>query len=350
MAALRQRLVGRDLSILAVVVTLAMLVPLMVPSTSGREIAVRIALYALLGVAWNLMSGFAGQFSFGHAAYFGLGAYTSGWLVVDVGVSPWIGMLGGAGAAAGFGLVTGYLSFRYELRGAYFALATFAFAEMLRLVVLRAEPFNAGRGYRVPVLSEDSLWQIQFSPGSAWYVWIAVALFGLALAAVIVLMRSPTGRYISAVREDEEAAEALGINAMRHKLIAVAASAAMTAVGGAFYLQFYLFINPDLAFGSAVSIEILLPAIIGGVGTIWGPPLGAVVFVALGELSGSLTDSPPGFLGFLDGKAGVDLLVYGAVLVAIILFLPRGIVGAFDKRPTRSRPSGPPSAATTEAA
>ena len=115
---------------------------------------------------------------------------------------------------------------------------------------------------------------------------------------------------------------------MRIKLVTVALSAALTAVGGAFYLQFYLFVNPDLAFGSAVSIQILLPAIIGGVGTLWGPALGAVVFVAIGELSGKLVDSPPGFLDFLDGKAGLDVMVYGAVLAAIIVFLPRGLVGA----------------------
>jgi branched-chain amino acid transport system permease protein len=334
MAALRARLAGRDALVLAIVVAVAALVPFMVTTVSGREIAVRIALFALLGVAWNLMSGFAGQFSFGHAAYFGLGAYGSALVVVDGGGSPWIGMLVGAAAAALFGLATGYLSFRYKLRGAYFALATFAFAEMLRLIVQRAEPLNAGRGYRVPVMSESSLWMIQFPPGSAFYFWIALALFAGAMLVVILLMRSRAGSFIRAVREDEAAAEALGIDPMRYKLLAVGLSAAITAVGGAFYLQFFLFVNPELAFGSALSIQILLPAIIGGVGTIWGPALGAVAFVALGELSTRLIDAPPSALSFLEGKAGLDLAVYGAVLVAIIVLMPRGVVGALRGRTT----------------
>ena len=323
-----RRIPGGDLGILAAVLALGALAPFVISTVSGREVLVRIALFALLGVAWNLMSGFGGQFSFGHAAYFGLGAYTSGLIVVDGGGSPWLGMLAGAGVAAVFGLVTGFLSFRYRLKGAYFALATFAFAEMLRLLVLRADFVHAGRGFRVPVQAGDSLAQLQFSPGSALYVWVALALFGAGVLCVIGLLRSRMGAEIAAVRDDEEAAEAIGIDAMRVKLVTVALSAALTAVGGAFYLQFYLFVNPDLAFGSAVSIQILLPAIIGGVGTLWGPALGAVVFVAIGELTGKLVDSPPGFLDFLDGKAGLDVMVYGAVLAAIIVFLPRGLAGA----------------------
>jgi branched-chain amino acid transport system permease protein len=318
----------REYVVLAIVLLVAIPVPYLAGTPSEQQIAVQIVLFALLGTAWNLMSGFAGQFSFGHAAYFGVGAYTSAVLVIEAGLSPWLGMLAGGALAASFGALTAYLSFRYRLRGIYFALATFAFAEILRLLVLNLEALKAAVGYRIPLPSSYSYLTLQFPLGSPNYYWMALVLFGASMVAVIALMRSRTGRFIVAVRDDEEAAAAAGVRVTRTKLVAVAVSAFLTGVGGAYYLQFFLFIDPDLAFGSNVSVQILLPAIIGGIGTVWGPPIGAIVFVAIGELSRGLVESPPSALGFLEGQSGIDLMIYGAILVALVLFLPKGLYGS----------------------
>ncbi len=327
-------LIGRsrnDLFILAGVIAVLAIVPAFV---SGRTlgIAVRVLLFAVLGVAWNVMGGYAGQFSFGHAAFFGLGAYTTAVLLVDVGLSPWIGMMVGAVVAAAYGALAGWLSFRYKLQGAYFALATFAFAEMLRLFVLRFDPLNAAVGYRVPLTSGSSWWMLQFPPGSPNYYFVALGLLGLTLAIVMVLLKSRLGLFVIAVRENEPAAEAAGVSGTRYKVFAVAISAALTAVAGSFYLQFYFFIDPDIAFGPRLSVEILLPAIIGGIGTIWGPAIGSLILIGLGELSTSLVRDPPAMLSFIAGRSGVDLIIFAVLLIVVILFLPKGVYGTVAQR------------------
>jgi len=322
---------------LAILLGMVVVLALMPAVVSGQllTIAVRVLLFGLLGVAWNVMGGFAGQFSFGHAAFFGLGAYTTGVLLVEVGLSPWIGMAVGAVVAAIYGALEGWLSFRYKLQGAYFALATFAFAEMLRLFVLRSDALNGAVGYRVPLLPESSWWMLQFPPDSPNYYFVMLGLLTLALVVVILLVRSTPGLFILAIRENEPAAEAAGVSATKYKVTAVALSAAMTAVGGSFYLMFFFFIDPEIAFGPRLSVEILLPAIIGGVGTIWGPAIGAVLLIGLGELSTMLVRNPPAFLSFLDGRSGVDLLIFALLLIGIILFLPRGVYGTFANRVQR---------------
>jgi branched-chain amino acid transport system permease protein len=323
-----------DLAVLAGVVVVLALVPAVV-SGQTLSVAVRMLLFALLGVAWNVMGGFGGQFSFGHAAFFGLGAYTTGVLLVDFGVSPWIGIAAGGVVAALYGALAGWLSFRYRLQGAYFALATFAFAEMLRLFVLRSDALGAAVGYRVPLLPEPSWPMLQFPPDSSNYYFVVLGLLAAALLVVILLIRSTPGLLILAVRENEPAAEAAGVAATRYKIAAVALSAALAAVGGGFYLMFYFFVDPDLAFGARVSVEILLPAIIGGVGTIWGPVVGAVLLIGLGELSTMLVRDPPTWLAFLDGRSGFDLIIFAVLLIVVILFLPRGVYGTFANRVQR---------------
>ena len=321
----------RNLLALAAVVLVAIPVPALL-SSPQMDIAVRILLFALISVGWNVMGGFAGYFSFGHAAFFGIGAYTAAWLLTNAGVSPWVGMVAGAVLAAVFAVVTGYLSFRYKLTGAYFALATLAFAEMLRHVVTHSELLNEARGYQVPRLGEPSWWMLQFPPGSANYFFAILGLFALAMVAVILLMRSRAGYYITAIREDEDAAASVGVDPMRYKLLAVAVSGAITGVGGVFFYQFLFFIDPDLAFGAAISVQAILPAILGGTGTIWGPAVGSVVLVGLGEVTTRLTRDPPQILSFLDGRSGLELMIFGAVLILIIIFLPRGLYGTTAER------------------
>lgn len=323
--------VDRDLIGILLLILALIPVPLVL-SGSSREVAVRMLLFALLASAWNLMGGFSGQFSFGHAAYFGIGAYTTAYLVAEHNVSPWLGMIVGAALAGTFGVVTGYLALRYRLKHAYFALATFAFAEMLRLFVANLDLVRKSLGIQVPVLAKPSWWMLQFAPNSPKYFYVALAMLAVTLVIVVVFARSRRGRFTVAIRDDEDAAEALGINVMRHLLFVAALSGALTAIGGAFYFQFLFFIDPDLAFGPAVSVEIFLGAVIGGTGTIWGPVVGAALVVLLGELTTSLVRDPPPGLSFLASRVGLNLLLYGVLLIGIVRFLPGGVVGSLGRR------------------
>jgi branched-chain amino acid transport system permease protein len=322
---------GRHLLAVAVLAVVLALVPFVL-APAQLSVAVRVLIFAILSLGWNVMSGFGGMFSFGHAAYFGIGAYVSVWLLVERGVSPWIGMLAGMVAAAAFAVLVGFLALRYRLKGAYFALSTFAFAEMLRLLATNSDLVNRAVGYNVPIRPEPSWWYMQFDPGSANYFWIALGLTVLALVVTILFLRSRIGRFTIAVRDDEDAAAALGIPVMRTKLITIALSGAISSVAGTFYVQYYFFVDPDVAFGSSVSIQAILPAVIGGVGTIWGPVVGAAILGPLNDITATLLRDPPPALDFLQGRAGLDVMVYAVLLILIILLLPQGVYGALRDR------------------
>jgi branched-chain amino acid transport system permease protein len=290
------------------------------------HILVLIAFFAFLGVAWNLLGGYAGQFSFGHAAFFGIGAYTSTLLLVRGGVSPWLGLPAGGLLAAAFGCFAGYLSFRYGLRGPYFALVTLAFAEMLRLLAVNWMAVGGPMGILIPLpAGGDSLARLQFREKLPYY-YVALALLVAALGLTARIERSRLGYTLHAIRENEDAAEASGVNTLAAKLWAMGLSAFLTAMGGTFYAQYFSFIDPTLAFGPAVSVEILLRPIVGGPGTLWGPLLGSLVLTPVSELTRSL----------IRGRPGVDVMVYGAILVLVITFLPGGLVGAW-RRVRRAR-------------
>ena len=232
---------------------------------------VLVLFYAYLGTAWNVLGGYAGQFSFGHAAFFGIGAYTSTLLLVRLGVSPWIGLVAGGLLAAAFGCFAGYLSFRYGLRGPYFALVTLAFAEMLRLIAVNWMAIGGPMGILMPLSKTgDSLWRLQFREKLPYY-YVALALVAGALWLVRAIERSRLGHLLAAIRENEDAAEASGVDTLSTKLVAMAVSAFLTAVGGTFYAQYFTFIDPGLVLGPAVSVEILLRPIVGGPGTLLGP-------------------------------------------------------------------------------
>lgn len=323
--------VPREYLVLAAITIVLLVVPQFLEGAQ-LEVAIRIVLFAMLGTAWNVMAGYAGLFSFGHAAYFGIGAYSGAYLLVEHGWSPWLGMLVGMVLGAAFAVLTGYLSFRYRLTGAYFVLTTFAFAEMLRLVVLNLDVLNAALGFRVPINRDAGLADMQFAPGSNAYYYVILFMLVVTLAVTITLMRSRSGYYIVAIRDNEEAAASLGLNPMRYKLQAVAFSGALTAAGGTFYFMFLFFIDPSLAFGAGVSVEILLPAIIGGMATLWGPLVGAALLVPLSEFASALVRSPPSWLSFVQGRSGIGLMIFGGLLVAIIIFLPKGVYGTIADR------------------
>jgi branched-chain amino acid transport system permease protein len=301
------------------------------------SLAILVVYWAYLGSAWNVMGGYAGQFSFGHAAFYGIGAYTSSVLLVDYNVSPWIGMLVGAGLAAIAGIIVGFLFFQFGLKGHFFALGTFAFAEMLRLISSEMELVNTSVGIHIPLVGGDNWAKIQFEDNPTNYYYVILLLFIVGMFITIWLVRSKLGYYFLAIREDEDAAAALGVDRMRYKVTAVAISAAMTAIGGSFFIQYFLFVDPSLAFGVAISIEILLRPIVGGVGTIWGPLAGAILLTPLEEITRGFVRNPPEFLSFIKGSSGVDVMIFGLLLILVILYMPQGIVGSLPRAWERVR-------------
>lgn len=314
------------------VLTIVLAVTPLMLTDQAETIAIRTLIFAIMAVGWNLMSGYGGMFSFGHAAFFGIGAYTDAYLLVEHGVSPWIAMVIGAVISACAGIVIAFLCLRYKLAGAYFALATFAFAQMFLLVVQNLEFLHKTEGFTVPILPEESLWMLQFDQGSDMYFWIPMVILVLALAGVIALVNSRPGQYIQAVRDDETAAASLGINVLRYRLLTVGLSCALTSIAGSFYTQYFFFVGPEQAFGSSVSIEAIIPAVIGGIGTVWGPVIGALVVGPLSEVIASVLRDPPEFLGFLQGVTGLDVAVYATLLIIIVLFMPKGIYGTIRGR------------------
>jgi branched-chain amino acid transport system permease protein len=279
------------------------------------QVLISVMLFGYLGAAWNILGGYAGQFSFGHAAYFGIGAYTSTLLFLRLGVTPWLGMLVGGVLAAVFGVFAGYLSFRYGLRGPYFSLVTLAFAEMLRVIAVNTKAVGSSLGLVIPS-REAAPSQFVFSGKLPYYYVILVMALG-ALWITRRIERSKLGYSLLAIRENEDAAEAAGVDALGMKLRAMAVSSFLTALGGTFYAQYFAYIDPSITFGPSVSIQGLLQAIVGGAGTVLGPVIGAFVLTPISELSRAV----------IRGRAGVDVMVYGFVLILVISFLPNGLMG-----------------------
>ena len=299
------------------------------------SLALLILFWAYLGNAWNIMGGYTGLFSFGHAMFYGIGAYTSTVLLVDYGISPLIGMLVGALVAGIFGAFVGYLLSRFGVRGHFFALGTFAIAEMVRLLATEFEFINTSIGIHIPLVRGDSWLRLQFEETFANYYYVILILFVIGQIITITIVRNKLGYYFQAIREDEDAAAALGVNVLRYKVISVAISAALTAIGGSFFAQYFLFIDPTIVFGISVSVQILLRPIVGGVGTIWGPFVGALLLTPLAEFTRSIVRKPPGILGFIEGRSGVDVMLFGAILIIVVLFMPDGLVGAGKRLLTR---------------
>jgi len=274
-----------------------------------------MALYvALLAQAWNLLGGYGGQFSFGHAVFFGTGAYVQTIAQLGLGWNAWLALAAAVMAAGVVGAAIGALTFRYGLRGSYFALVTLAFAEVFRIVSVSVGFTGGGVGLMLPL--RESLANLQFGSRKGYIVLV----LGFVVAALLVtgwLRHSRFGARLQAVRDNEDAARAIGIDPWAIKLGAITLSAAFMGAGGAFYVQVFQYIDPSIAFGPTTSVEALVAAIVGGIGTLWGPLLGAAVLHLLAELTRNLFGELP----------GLNMIVYGIVLVLIVLFAPRGLSG-----------------------
>ena len=319
---------------LAVLVAALLMLPQVVKNAFALDIFIRILLFSFIGVAWNLMGGYAKQLSLGHAAYFGLGAYTSTIMQIDFNISPWIGMIAGGVVAMLASLPIGWLCFR--LRGPYFTIATIATAQALMLIFLKFRDLAWGaEGTTIPNLGSSRL-MMQFETKASYY-YVVLGLLAIGLAITYRIEKSWMGYYLVAIGEDEDAAEAIGVNAPRIKRDIYMISAFLTALAGTFYVQYIYFIDPATAFNFNISIEAALVSIVGGIGTLWGPVIGTVLL----ETTSALLQS---WLGSTTG--GIQLTVYALILMAIILWRPTGLMGmvnevlqrrAQQRKPTQAR-------------
>lgn len=309
-----------DLSLICVFTFIFVVLPLFVRGGYPLHILVYILLFAYLSQSWSILGGFVGQLSIGHAAFFGVGAYTSVALNVYLGLSPWLGMVAGALSAVFVAFLFSYPTFRYGLRGPYFALATIALASMLTILASNIDFLGGAQGLLVP-FREQSFAYLQF-PKKLYYYYIILAFTASLLFLVHKIRNSRFGFRLFAIRENEDAAESLGINTKKLKMQAALLSASLTALGGTLYAYYLGFIDPAVL-SVPLSIEIMLPAIIGGSGTLFGPLAGAIILVGVKE---GIRMS----VGYR--YIGLNMMVYGIILMLSIILCRRGLVVTLGKR------------------
>ncbi len=295
----------------------ALLILLLLPLVLDKYVLgifVMIFFYAYLGQSWNVLTGYTGHISLGHALYVGIGAYTSTYLTKAYGISPWIGMFAGGLIAVIIALFLGFLGFRFGVRGVYFVILTIAFAEITRLAVSHVEALGSFAGIFLDFRPSFSNFQFR---GNVPYYYIALGYMLFSLIAVRWLERSKIGRFMVAIREDEDAAQSLGVNTFKYNMIAIAISAFMTALAGTFYANYIFYLNPHI-FGIGLSIELILRPIVGGLGTLFGPVLGSFILTPLSEISRAYFTK--------GGLEGLHLILYGILAILVVLFMPKGIV------------------------
>ena len=278
-----------------------------------------ILYFAYTGQAWNVLMGFAGQLSLGHALYVGLGAYATAALYVHFGIGPWIGMPVAILISMACGAIIGFLAFRFGVAGIYFAILTIAFSEFARIGFDHFEWVRGSAGLFLPVANYTSNDPINLRGQPAMFYYVILAMTAVAFVLCHLLLRSRIGYFWQAIREDEVAARSLGINTFRYKMIAIVVSAGMTAPAGVFYAFYYNNLFPEQTFFILRSIEIILGPIVGGVGTLFGPIVGAFLITGLAEgLEELLTiyglDTP-----------GAKRVFYGICLLLVVTILPNGI-------------------------
>jgi branched-chain amino acid transport system permease protein len=269
--------------------------------------------FAALTGAWNIVSGFAGQVSFGNAAFFGIGAYTSTILYLSLGVSPWLGMLAGGFLSVAIGIIVGYPCFR--LKGIFFSLATFAIAEVLRIICVHWRGLTHG-GLGLLIHFKHGFSNLMFGEKMP-YAYIIMGITAIIVLLTYFIENSRFGYYLKALKENEDAAQSLGVNTAKWKLIAMSVTAFFTACVGTFYAQYLLYIDPDIGFSWAISVDAMLPTVVGGIGTIAGPLIGAIILTPLDVLL-------RGWFGGL--YAGLSFLMYGCILLIVVMLLPEGII------------------------
>jgi branched-chain amino acid transport system permease protein len=317
-ARLTRRLPRRALILSAALLALGLIAPFYL-GDYWLTVLTLILYFAYTGQAWNIMMGFAGQLSLGHALFVGLGAYTTAALFIKYDIPPWIGLVAAVAVASACGAMMGFLAFRFRVAGVYFAILTIAFAEFARTGFDNWGYVNGSAGLFLPVAqyAHNDLWRLRGHPAMFYYVLLAATV--LVFIASRIILRSRLGYYCLAIREDEQAARATGVNTFRYKMYAVMISAGMTSFAGMFYAFYYNNLFPEQVFNISHSIEIILAPLVGGVGTLGGPIFGAFVLQGLAEGLNNLLN----MLGI--DVPGIKQVFFGAVLLVVVLALPEGM-------------------------
>ncbi|MET0203591.1 MAG: branched-chain amino acid ABC transporter ATP-binding protein/permease [Casimicrobiaceae bacterium] len=315
---------ARTLALVAVALAAYVGLAWLIPDRYYQLIFTLILIWAVVGVAFNLFSGYSGLLSFGHAAFFGLGAYAVALLYIKLGISPWIGIVAAAAVGAIAGVIIGYPTFR--LRGHYFALAMLAYP----LVLLALFQWMGYQEESLPMARQNPAAYMQFAD-TRMYILISAVLLGIALAINLYIARSRFGLSLLAIKQNEPAAMAAGINPLRWKLLAIVLSGSLTAVAGGVYGVVQLIVTPESVFGVLVSSRALIVTLFGGIGTVAGPVVGALVLIPLGEiLHVQLSHILPGIQG----------VVLGIAIIAVVLLAPEGILPWILRKVRRKAPEG----------
>jgi branched-chain amino acid transport system permease protein len=298
--------------------------PYAIANPAHINLVILVLMAAQIGVAWNIIGGYAGQISLGHVAFYGIGAYGSVLLFTRFGVNPWIAIPLSAAIAAVLSLPVGWSCFR--LKGHYFAMATIAVAEIVQIAFSNWEFAGASVGLNLPMTEQG--WHTLIFPGKLPYYYLALGLLLLTLLANWLIVRSHVGFYLRAIKDEPDAARSLGVNISTYKQFALVVSSFFAAMGGGLYAFKELYIDPTSVLATSVSIKMALVSILGGVGTLIGPIVGAALLTLIEESSRVL----------LGGSGrGIDLIVYSVLIIAIAVYYPRGVVGWVSELIARRR-------------
>lgn len=309
---------GIQMIVGGVVLVVLFLLPLVVSSPFAQHVLILTFMTGMCGVAWNVIGGYAGMFSFGQVAFFGIGAYASSFLLLTFNVSPWIGLLVGGVISSMLAAAIGYPC--SNLRGHYFAIATIAFGEIIRIIFNNWKLVGAAEGLTIPMLKE-SLGNFMFHSSKLPYYYIILIFLLLAVAVCYWVATSKMGYYFRAIKESHEIAQVLGVSVVRYRLYAIMISAFLTSMAGTFYAQYILYIDPESVMIMPISVQIVLVAMLGGAGTVLGPVVGAAILIPLSEYSRA-------WLGYKG--TGVDMIVYGTLITVISMYQPKGVWGSIS--------------------
>lgn len=327
----RQRLSRLQWAAAGVLAVVLLAWPLVFTGPFPRHVMILLFITALAAQGWNILAGYCGQISLGHAVFFGVGVYASGFLFAQYGVIPWVGLLVGIVVAMALAAAIGLPTLR--LRGHYFAIATLVIGEAFRAIMLRWDYFGAASGVWLPIVRENAWLNFQFHESKLPYYYIALAFLVAGCLVVYALERTRPGYYFRAIREDPEGAASLGVNVSLYKVYAFMLSGTLVSVAGSFNVQYVLIVDPESDLALLRSILVVLVAMLGGVGSMWGPIIGAAVLVPLQEATR---------IWFGGTGGAVDLMIYGALIMIICLYQPSGLVGLLNRLTRRREP--PPAA------
>ena len=308
-----------------VVLILLILFPLVFQKPFPQHVMILVFMFGMMAVAWNIMGGYAGMFSFGQVAFFGIGAYTSSFLLITYHINPWLGLVVGGLIAALVAAAIGYPC--SNLRGHYFAIASIAFGEIVRTHFNNWKLVGAAEGMTLPML-EESFRNFMFHSSKLPYYYIMLAFLIISLVVCYIVATSKMGYYFRAIKESHDVAKVLGINVVWYRLIAIMISAFLTAMVGTFYAQYVLYLDPESVLILPISIQIVLISMLGGAGSIMGPVIGAAILMPVSEITRVML----GHKG-----TGIDMLIYGALITLISVYQPKGVWGLFSNIGKRAK-------------